>query len=211
MVNMHNFTPPRFSSRFCFVSGLLLMAGTLAACTGCGEKNGTTGPSAMHTTTSASTPADNVTMPSSSPQPNATPSDPALSSDKVVKTDAQWRAQLTPLEYSVLREKSTERAFSGKLWNTKGDGDYSCAACGNLLFTGDDKFISDCGWPAFDKCIKGSINEHVDRSFGMARTEVTCAKCDGHLGHIFDDGPTATGMRYCINSVCITFTPKPQK
>ncbi len=124
------------------------------------------------------------------------------------KTDAQWKAQLTPLQYDVLRNKGTERAFTGKLWDTPpGPGEYRCAACESVLFRGTDKFVSDCGWPAFDKAIKGSIKYHSDRTLGMTRTEVTCAACGGHLGHVFDDGPTDTGVRYCINSVSITYVP----
>lgn len=125
------------------------------------------------------------------------------STGKVTLTEEQWKQRLSPEQYRILRQKGTERAFTGKEWNTDGQGEYRCAGCDNLLFTGDDKFLSDCGWPAFDKCIKGSIAYHDDRSYGMVRTEVTCARCDGHLGHIFDDGPTATGMRYCINSASI--------
>ncbi|HYF14100.1 MAG TPA: peptide-methionine (R)-S-oxide reductase MsrB [Phycisphaerales bacterium] len=126
----------------------------------------------------------------------------------VNKTDEQWRKELTPEQYHVLREKGTERAFTGEFWKTpQGPGEYRCAGCGGVLFRGADKFVSECGWPAFDKAIKGSIDYHSDRSFGMVRTEVTCARCGGHLGHVFDDGPTDTRTRYCINSVSITYHP----
>jgi len=126
----------------------------------------------------------------------------------LTKTDEQWRNELTPEQYRVLREKGTERAFTGEFWKTpQGPGEYRCAGCGNVLFRGADKFVSECGWPAFDKAIKGSIDYHSDRSFGMVRTEVTCARCGGHLGHVFEDGPTDTRTRYCINSVSITYHP----
>lgn len=125
----------------------------------------------------------------------------------VTLTEAQWRERLSPEQYQILRQKGTERAFTGKLWNTGGAGEYRCAACGNLLFTGDDKFVSECGWPAFEKAIKGSIRYETDRAFGMIRTETMCNRCGGHLGHVFEDGPTETGTRYCINSVSIVYIP----
>lgn len=129
------------------------------------------------------------------------------------KTEAEWKQKLTPEEYRVLREKGTERAFTGKYWDTPGgSGEYRCAACDNLLFKGTDKFVSECGWPAFDKAIKGSIKYETDRTFGMVRTEVMCAHCGGHLGHVFEDGPEdTTGIRYCINSVSIKYTPDETK
>lgn len=130
---------------------------------------------------------------------------------RIEKTDAEWRAALTPEQYRILREKGTERAFTGKYWDTPSSyGEYRCAGCNSLLFRGADKFVSECGWPAFDKAIKGSIKYYADRSYGMLRTEVTCARCGGHLGHVFEDGPTdTTGVRYCINSLSITYTPLP--
>jgi peptide-methionine (R)-S-oxide reductase len=150
-----------------------------------------------------------ATMSTNSNAPSDGKINPSTQAPRVEKTDAQWRAQLTPQQYHVLREKGTERAFTGKLWDTPpSTGEYRCAACEALLFRGKDKFVSDCGWPAFDKAIKGSITYHADRSFGMTRTEVTCSRCDGHLGHVFEDGPTdTTGIRYCINSASITYTP----
>ena len=126
---------------------------------------------------------------------------------EIQKSEAQWKKELTPEQFEVLREKGTERPFSGKYVNTFEKGTYVCAACGNLLFYSDAKFHSDCGWPSFDKAIKGSVTYITDSSFGMSRTEVNCAKCGGHLGHIFDDGPTKTGQRFCTNSVSVKFIP----
>lgn len=127
----------------------------------------------------------------------------------VEKTDAQWQQQLTPEQYEVLRNKATERAFTGEYVNTFDAGIYVCAACNNPLFYSNDKFHSDCGWPSFDKAIKGSVIYETDNSFGMKRVEVMCAKCGGHLGHVFDDGPKeTTGERFCTNSVSVKFIPK---
>jgi peptide-methionine (R)-S-oxide reductase len=128
---------------------------------------------------------------------------------KMEKTDAEWKKQLSAEEYEVMRNKGTERAFSGKYWNHFEKGQYVCAACGNPLFNSDAKFSSDCGWPSFDRAIKGSVIYKTDTTFGMQRTEVMCARCGGHLGHIFDDGPAeTTGKRFCTNSVSIKFIPK---
>ena len=122
------------------------------------------------------------------------------------KTEEEWKKELTPEQYNILREKGTERAFTGEYWNHFEKGKYVCAACGNVLFDSDAKFVSDCGWPSFDKAIKGSVIYKTDTSFGMERTEVMCAKCGGHLGHVFDDGPEeTTGKRFCTNSVSIEF------
>ena len=125
---------------------------------------------------------------------------------KVVKTEAEWKAQLTPEQYRVLREKGTEMPFTGKYYLNKDKGMYVCAACGNELFTSDMKFDSHCGWPSFDRKIAGGkIKTILDTSHGMVRTEIVCGRCGSHLGHIFDDGPTETGMRYCVNSVSLDF------
>jgi peptide-methionine (R)-S-oxide reductase len=131
-----------------------------------------------------------------------------LDNSKVKKSEAQWKKELTPEQYEVLRNKGTERAFSGEYVNNFKKGVYVCAACNNLLFYSDAKFHSDCGWPSFDKAIKGSVSYIKDTSFGMLRTEVNCARCGGHLGHVFDDGPKeTTGQRYCTNSVSVKFIP----
>ena len=132
----------------------------------------------------------------------------AKSTTAAEKTEAEWKAVLTPDEYAVLREKGTERAFTGAYWNTFETGKYVCAACGQTLFNSDSKFESDCGWPSFDKAIKGSVIYHKDVSYGMVRTEVMCSNCKSHLGHVFDDGPKeTTGERFCTNSVSIKFIP----
>ena len=114
-----------------------------------------------------------------------------------------WRKALTPEQYRVLREKGTEPPFSGEYLHAEGDGTFTCAACGNPLFSSDAKFDSGTGWPSFDQALPGAVEYHTDDSHGMVRTEITCARCGSHLGHVFDDGPTESGKRYCINSVCL--------
>lgn len=129
--------------------------------------------------------------------------------DKVVKSEKDWKEILTPEQYQVLREKGTERPYTGKYWDNKEEGTYKCAACGEILFESDTKFDSGCGWPSFYAPESQSkVATQDDYSHGMNRTEVLCSKCGGHLGHVFDDGPNPTGLRYCINSASLNFEKK---
>lgn len=127
---------------------------------------------------------------------------------KVEKTDEEWKKQLTPEQYKILRKRGTERPFTGALLHNNKDGTYSCAGCGNALFASKDKFDSGSGWPSFTEAMPGSLEFLPDRVLGMERIEVRCSKCGGHLGHVFNDGPQPTGKRYCINSVGISFEKK---
>ncbi len=123
-----------------------------------------------------------------------------------MKSAEEWKKELTPEQYAVLREAGTERPFSGKFNMHFEEGTYRCGGCNEPLFTSDSKFDAHCGWPSFDREIeKGKIVEKLDKSHGMLRTEILCAKCGSHLGHVFDDGPTETGLRYCVNSLSLKF------
>jgi peptide-methionine (R)-S-oxide reductase len=127
---------------------------------------------------------------------------------KISKSDAQWREELSPEQYRILRQAGTERAFTGPFWNAKEKGIYSCAGCGEELFVSDTKFDSGCGWPSYFEPLRpDAVTEHRDVTHGMIRTEVRCANCGGHLGHVFPDGPPPTGLRYCINGHAMTFEP----
>lgn len=132
--------------------------------------------------------------------------------EKIIRSDKEWKQILTPEQYRVLREKGTERAFTGEYWNHFEKGVYKCAGCGAELFSSDTKFDSHCGWPSYFTPLAGDrVIYKEDRSYGMIRTEVLCAKCGGHLGHVFDDGPDPTGLRYCINSVSLIFEKRPEQ
>ena len=124
---------------------------------------------------------------------------------KINKTEEEWRKELSDEEYRILRQKGTERPHTGKFNLHFENGVYTCAACGQQLFESDSKFDAHCGWPSFDKSIKGTVEYVLDKSHGMIRTEIVCSNCGGHLGHVFNDGPTETGTRYCVNSVSIDF------
>lgn len=131
---------------------------------------------------------------------------------KLNKTDREWQRELSPEEYRVTRQKGTEAPFTGQYWNTKTEGAYVCRCCGTLLFLSDHKYDSGCGWPSFFKAAdSGIIDELQDHTHGMIRTEIVCHHCDAHLGHVFDDGPEPTGLRYCVNSASLQLKSKHNK
>ncbi len=135
--------------------------------------------------------------------------DVRMSDKPMPQSENEWKEHLSPEQYAVLREGGTEAPFTGEYVHEKADGTYACAACGNPLFSSDAKFDSGTGWPSFDSALPGAVETHADTSHGMVRTEITCARCGSHLGHVFDDGPKeTTGKRYCINSVCLDLEEK---
>jgi peptide-methionine (R)-S-oxide reductase len=125
----------------------------------------------------------------------------------VEMTDEEWKAKLDPARFDVLRRAATEPPFSGSLLHVDDEGRFACGGCGQVLFASNAKFDSGCGWPSFDRAIEGTVTERTDKSLFMRRTEILCSRCGGHLGHVFDDGPTQTGLRYCVNSLAVDFEP----
>lgn len=149
------------------------------------------------------------TRPKAAPKPAAKAGPAPPVGEKLTLSAAEWKTRLTPEQFHVLREQGTERAFTGAYWNEKRAGLYVCAGCGAPLYASADKFKSGTGWPSYTRAVEaGRVVERVDNSHGMARTEIVCGRCGGHLGHVFDDGPAPTGRRHCVNSASLSFQPE---
>lgn len=195
--------------------GLLLAAVVVPFTTACGQPPAPTKPSPKKESPVPAA-SDSTPTPGRSSAGDASPKNPAvlgrLPDDAVPKTEAEWQKRLTAQQYRVTRQKATDPAFAGEYTDTVTPGTYRCICCGEPLFKSDEKFHSGCGWPSFTAPIDGvkgdTVAEHADRSHFMIRTEVTCRRCGAHLGHVFDDGPPPTGLRYCINSSAITLDAK---
>jgi peptide-methionine (R)-S-oxide reductase len=180
------------------------LAAGVVALAGCGPVGASTEPTEPSEPTAEREPKDPETMPETPPPAD----EPSAEADaKVEFTEAELRERLTDLQYHVTQEAGTERAFTGKYWDVFEEGSYLCVVCGASLFDSDTKFESGCGWPSFFKPVEERLTYHRDTSYGMVRTEVRCARCEAHLGHVFEDGPPPTGQRYCINSASVRLNP----